>query len=251
MKNTNELNNNQKPTIWKMEILVLCIYTLIALAVETFVNLTEDTKELVNYIDTFVCCIFLVDFSTTLYQSKKKARYFFTWGWIDLLSSIPNLQAFRWGRATRIVKIFRIFRAVRSTRALVAVLFKHRAKGTLAIVGTICLLLIFCSSIIILNCETTPNSNIKTATDALWWSFVTISTVGYGEYYPVTTMGRVVAVFLIIAGIGLFSTFTAYIAAIFMDPKEEQKREIELLQEITELKEMVRNIEKGLNKKSS
>ena len=68
----------------------------------------------------------------------------------------------------------------------------------------------------ILQVEKDPNSNIKTAEDALWWAYVTITTVGYGDKYPVTTEGRLIAVVLMTGGVGLFGTFTAYIASWFV-----------------------------------
>lgn len=89
------------------------------------------------------------------------------------------------------------------------------------------------SSIAILNCETAPESNIKTASDALWWSFVTITTVGYGDFYPTTLLGRIIAAALITAGVGLFGTFTAYVASSFLQQEEEEqeKREDQILAE--------------------
>ncbi|WP_338327313.1 potassium channel family protein [Porphyromonas gingivalis] len=68
-------------------------------------------------------------------------------------------------------------------------------------------------------------SNITTAEDAIWWSYVTITTVGYGDKYPVTTEGRIIAMFLMTAGVGLFGTFTAYIASLFVsDNKKKRNR---------------------------
>lgn len=61
--------------------------------------------------------------------------------------------------------------------------------------------------------ETAPESNIKTAEDAIWWAFVTITTVGYGDRFPVTTEGRIIAALLMTAGVGLFGTFTGFIAS--------------------------------------
>jgi len=78
------------------------------------------------------------------------------------------------------------------------------------------------SSIAILQVETDPRSNIKTAEDALWWSYTTITTVGYGDLYPVTAEGRLIAIVVMTFGVGLFGTFTAYIASVFVKPKEEK-----------------------------
>ena len=80
------------------------------------------------------------------------------------------------------------------------------------------------SSIAILLFEVEAESNIKTAADALWWSFVTITTVGYGDRYPVTAEGRVLAGVLMTAGIGLFGTFSGFVAAWFLKPGGDQER---------------------------
>ena len=102
------------------------------------------------------------------------------------------------------------------------------------------------SSIAILNCETSPESNIKTAGDALWWSFVTITTVGYGDYYPTTIEGRIIAVLLMTTGVGLFGTFTAYVASFFFQsaPTAQPGREDEILSELRTLREKIEKMER-------
>jgi voltage-gated potassium channel len=76
------------------------------------------------------------------------------------------------------------------------------------------------SSILILKVEDVPDGNIKTASDALWWSFTTISTIGYGEFYPVTTAGRLIAASLIVFGVGVFGTLSGLIASWFLGQKD-------------------------------
>ena len=78
------------------------------------------------------------------------------------------------------------------------------------------------SAIAILQVETDPNSNIKTAEDAIWWAYVTITTVGYGDKFPVTTEGRIIAAALMTVGVGLFGTFTGFIASFFLGDKKEE-----------------------------
>ncbi len=72
-----------------------------------------------------------------------------------------------------------------------------------------------------LHFETSAESNIKGAEDALWWAIATLATVGYGDKFPVTTEGRFVAATLMVAGIGLFGTFAAFLAKWFLDEKDE------------------------------
>ncbi|WP_372171412.1 potassium channel family protein, partial [Vibrio sp. 10N.222.49.C9] len=96
-------------------------------------------------------------------------------------------------------------------------LFRNRRSGTFSIVASVSVLVVIFGAIGILQFEKgLPDSNIHSAGDALWWSFVTITTVGYGDFYPVTTQGRLVAAILMTAGVGLFGTFTGLVANWFM-----------------------------------
>ena len=68
--------------------------------------------------------------------------------------------------------------------------------------------------------QNAPGANITTASDALWYVIVTISTVGYGDKYPITNEGRVVGSLIIIVGVGIFGTFTGYLANLFLAPRK-------------------------------
>jgi voltage-gated potassium channel len=228
--------------IGQIVILFLSGYVLIAMFIETVFHLSDDVSHILMVADNAVCLVFIADFSYRLIRAKNKIGYL-KWGWIDLVSSIPSITFLRWGRAVRVIRILRVIRAFRSTKVLFAFLFKNRANGTFASVAMISFLLVIFSSITILNVETDPNSNIKSPEDALWWAVVTITTVGYGDRYPATTEGRIIAAFLMIAGVGLFGTFTAYVASIFMGPKQEKEISLEekVLARLDELEKVIRN----------
>ncbi len=201
--------------------LALAIFVLLALVIEMVVKLPPETVTLLNYIDNGVCMFFIGEFFYRLWTSKNKLQYL-KWGWIDLISSIPNIEILRFGRFVRVVRVIRIMRAVRSSKKVFSILMENRSGGTLSTVILATILLILFSSIAILNLETTPDSNITNAGDALWWSFVTITTVGYGDFYPVTLGGRIIASILMIGGIGLFGTFTAFVADWFFKGKSNE-----------------------------
>jgi voltage-gated potassium channel len=137
------------------------------------------------------------------------------WGWIDLISCIPMIETLRAGRLLRLIRLLRIIRAFKSTKNVVDHIFANKAQGAFTSVSVIALLLVIFSAIGILQVENDPNSNIKTAEDAIWWAYVTITTVGYGDKFPVTTEGRIIAAILMTAGVGLFGTFTAFVASWF------------------------------------
>ena len=242
-------NDRPKVTVWQIVMLFLCVYVLAALFVDTAFRLPPETSALLNQVDTLICFVFIGDFVSNILKAKNKLGYL-KWGWIDLLSSIPNIQILRWGRFIRVIRILRILRGLRSAKLILKFLFSNRAKGTFASVAMISFILMVFSSIAILNCETSPESNIRTASDALWWSFVTITTVGYGDFYPVTLLGRIVASVLMTAGVGLFGTFTAYVATFFLEQAEakEEKREEDILAEIKAIGERLDKIEKRTEK---
>lgn len=171
-------------------------------------------------------------------------RYFITWGWLELLSSIPTLSITRWGRIARIVRIFRILRGLRAAKILTTVVLRHRAENSFLAASLVALLLVVFSSIAILQFETAADSNIHTAEDAIWWSFTTITTVGYGDHFPVTSEGRFVAVMLMCAGVGLFSVFSGFLASWFLAPEaESSESEISALrQEIIALRQAIEKI---------
>lgn len=214
---------------YQLFMLGLCVYVLLALAAETFFPLDEDSKTVLNYVDTGICIIFLVDFFVQLIRAEKKLAYL-KWGWIDLVSSIPMIGPLRLGRAARIFRILRLLRGVRSSKRLVSYILQKRAQSAFLAAALVTIIFIAFSSIFILQFESSEGSNISTPEDALWWSFVTVTTVGYGDKFPISTGGRIIAVILMTAGVGLFGTFTGFIATWFLGSKDkEQEQEIKIL----------------------
>jgi voltage-gated potassium channel len=246
--NKNSNDSTKKLTGFQLLMLVLCIYVLVALLVDTIFKLSPQVSSLLQTLDTAICFIFLADFFYRLYWAESKLA-FLKWGWIDFISSIPMLNIFRWGRIVRVIRLVRILRSVRSMKFILAVLFENRAKGTLSTVILITVTLLIFSAIAILNVETVPEANIKTAGDALWWAMATVTTAGYGDKFPVTSEGRIIGVFLMIAGVGFFGTLTAYIASVFLNPgKTSDASETELAKELRLLRERIEGVETKLHK---
>ena len=227
---------------YQVFILLLCVVVLVMLAVEAAVPLEPETKQILHELDLVICAFFFIDFVQSFRTAPSKLRYMLTWGWIDLLSSIPYIFLARWGRAARLARLLRILRGVRSVKEILNfVLGFRRAETAFFTLVLVAMLTIAFSSIGILHLEGGPDANIRTASDALWWTFVTITTVGYGDYYPVTPEGRLLGGALMTIGIGLFGTFTAYVASWFVEPMEaEQEREMELMRkELGEIRRLL------------
>src|SRR6267378_344486 len=131
-------------TGFQLLMLALSVYVLGALLVDTVFKLSPEVASLLQTSDTIICFIFLGDFFYRLYHAENRIKFFFLkWGWIDLISSIPMMDAFRWGR---IVRIVRILRSIRSAKYILAVLFENKARGTFGVVVLVSFVLVIFSS---------------------------------------------------------------------------------------------------------
>jgi len=164
--------------------------------------------------------IFLGDFTYRLLTAESKSRYFFRqFGWADLLASLPFRQV-------KILRVFRLERVIRLLRAygiknIGRSLLRDRAGSALFSLLLMGILVLEFGSLEILHIEQyAAGANITTGSDALWYVIVTISTVGYGDQYPVTNEGRVFGSLIIVVGVGIFGTFTGYLANLFLAPKK-------------------------------
>jgi len=216
---------NQKQALhpFNLIVFVLSIYVIGALLADAFFQLSPELSKLLREIDYGICVVFFIDFLVRLFTAKNKLHYM-KWGWLDLISSIPVFDIFLVGRAFRIFQLLRVLRAFRSIRMLINYYFKNKVRGAFTSASIVGVLMIIFSAIAILEIERdAPGGNIKTAEDALWWAYVTITTVGYGDKFPVTSEGRILAAALITVGVGLFGTFTAYVASWFVEKREEDE----------------------------
>ena len=164
--------------------------------------------------------IFLIDFIYRLATAPSRRTYFFRhFGWADLLASLPFAQL----KVLRIFRLSRVARLLRrvGVRTVARSLIQDRANSALLTLLLLGILVLQFGSLGILYLEqNAPGANIRTASDALWYTIVTISTVGYGDQYPVTNAGRFVGSLIIVVGVGIFGTFTGYLANLFLSPRK-------------------------------
>ncbi len=230
----------------EITVLVLSVYVLGALLFQTAFHPSPEVNALLDGIDFLVCVVFLADFCIRFRRAPSKLT-FLKWGWIDLVSSIPAFDFLRWGRLVRVIRIIRILRAFRSTKHLIAFLYRNRAKSLVGTAALSAMALLIFSCIAILAFENQKDSNIKTPFDAIWWAFSTITTVGYGDKYPVTVEGKLVAIVLMVTGVGLFGVLTGLFARLFVEPelKKEESDIRQLAEEIRLLRKKIDQMQRG------
>jgi voltage-gated potassium channel len=241
------LSGTEKVGVFQLVLLVLSLVVLGALVADTFFHVSPEISRILQTVDTIVCIFFLADFVIRFSQARSKWT-FMKWGWIDLLASIPSVPTLRWGRVVRVFRILRLLRGLRSLQRVLQLIFEHRTRGGVASVALTMFLFITFSSVAILVCEQRPDANIKTAEDAMWWSVTTITTVGYGDKYPVTTSGRMVAMVLMVSGVGLFGMLSGVVASFFLGRMEAEEDEI--LVEVKKLRSEVLQMREALSSPS-
>ena len=207
--------------LYHLFMLALCILALAGIVLQHAFRQDPEIESVLDAADFMICVAFAIDFLVSLWTAQDRARYLVTWGWLDLLSAIPMIDPVRWGRVARIARIARLLRSIRAARVLSTVILAKRRQSTLLAASLVAFVLITASSTAILHFEVSADANIKTAENALWWAFATITTVGYGEFYPVTAEGHLIAAILMTAGVGLFGAFSAALAAWFLTPENE------------------------------
>jgi len=196
-------------------ILAVSILSIINLALVIVLPLPE-TREILQVCDVVLSGILLLDFGFRLISAPGRRDYLIRQhGWLDFLGSLP-FQVVRPVRVFRVVRVVRLLRDAGLRRLRRAVL-RDRAGSTLLGVLFLTLVLIEVVSTLILAVEVrAEGSNIHTPSDALWWTYVTIATVGYGDRYPVTDVGRVVGVVTMTVGVILYGALTAFLADAFI-----------------------------------
>ncbi len=197
---------------------ILSIFNL--LLIYGFVQ-DDGLQEMLRTMNAVLSGIFLVDFTYRIATAKSKSGYFFRqYGWADLVASVPLPQL----KVLRVFRLFRVYRLMREIgpKNVVHSLVKDRAGTALYTLLMAGILVLQFGSLAILRIEQyAPGANITSASDALWYTIVTISTVGYGDQFPVTNAGREVGALIIVVGVGIFGTFTGYLANFFLAPASQ------------------------------
>ena len=241
--NEKSQNRELKSTGYELFILLLSlvsVFNLVIIWIDYIQPISSLTLGVIEIINTILTIFFLFDFTYRILTTTSKSNYFFkNWGWADLLACVPQLRIFR---------VFRIFRAVRLMRVfgvknMVNEVVNNRAGIALYITVFSIIVIAEVAGILVLHAEIqSPDANITTSGDAVWWILVTMTTVGYGDKYPVTLVGRTLAVFVMLSGVALIGVLASFLSNFFLAPPKKEKSEYAATDprsKLTELKELL------------
>ncbi len=216
---------------YELFILGLSVLSLANLVV-IIIAVDPEVDAVVRIVDGLLCIVFLIDFAWRLWSAPDRRSYMRV-GWADFLGSlpVPGLRLFRLVRVTISVRVIQ----GAGGRKIVRQLVLERAETAIFFVFFIAITVLELASILVLIAERDwPGHNIDTGGDSLWWAWVSVTSVGYGDFYPVSPWGRVIASVLLGVGIGLITTITGFLATKLLPQRGHAPRAEEQLIEAGE-----------------
>lgn len=221
--------------IFDISIIALIIVNVVVVIADTF-QLPKWCNNVFNSIEIFSVIIFTVEYICRLWTadllhpdlspSKARFKYIFSFmALIDLLAILPFYIPFiipidlRVLRILRIIRLFRIFKVNRYTNALhtISDVFKNKKSQLLSSIFVVAMLMII-ASVLMYNIESEAQPEaFDNAFSSLWWAIATLTTVGYGDIYPVTPLGKILSAIIALLGIGLVAVPSGIISAGFTE----------------------------------
>ena len=240
-------NPEQRLTSFELFVLALSVFAVSNL-IWFIIPCRQVITNVVLIIDRVLSAIFLADFLLRLRRAPRNRDYFFHGGgWTDLISCIPY-PIFMLARIPRIVQVWRPARAMGGPKVFKR-LMENLASSALLIAIFLVIVVLQYGAMLMLTAEARdPGANIQNGSDAVWWAYVSITTVGYGDRYPVTNSGRLVGIVVLATGMGLFGVITGFLADTFRAPRRAKRDEADLAGQITELTATVAALSEKLDR---
>ena len=209
---------------------VLIVISVVSFSLETLPNLPSSSREFLNLVEAITVIIFTIEYLLRLYLEKKKKDYFFSFfGVIDLAAIVPfyiasgiDLRAIRVFRMLRLVRILKLVKYSQAIQRFYRAL--RIVKEELILFGFVSGFVLFLSAMGIYYFESQAQpEQFKSVFHSLWWAVTTLTTVGYGDMYPVTIGGKIFTFFVLMIGLGVVAVPTGLIASALTQTRNEEK----------------------------
>ncbi|SDI10959.1 ion transporter [Winogradskyella thalassocola] len=235
LKNLVEINESKQSRRFAYFIQFLIIFSVITFSIETLPDLKPQTRVVLNAIEAFCVVVFTFEYVARIYVADSKPKFIFSFfGIVDFLAILPFYLSFgidlRSLRLLRMFRLFRLFKLVRYNKAM-----RHfanamkSAKEQIVLFMIITLMLIYFTAVGIYYFENEAQpEHFSSVFSSLWWSIVTLTTVGYGDVYPITVGGRVFTFFMLLIGLGIVAIPTGIISSSLtkaVEPHDEEKED--------------------------
>uniref|UniRef100_UPI004056519B ion transporter n=1 Tax=Candidatus Electrothrix sp. TaxID=2170559 RepID=UPI004056519B len=213
-------SDTRKGKLFDIVIQLLIAISLISFSLETLPDLGKKTYSILTMIENVIVVIFSIEYVLRIILTEKKTTYIFSfYGIIDLLAILPfylsGTISFQSLRILRFIRLFRILKLTRYTDAISRIgkaIFI--AKEELVLFSVVTLMLLYLSAVGIYHFEHAAQpENYTSLFDCLWWAVATLTTVGYGDIYPITIGGRLFTFLILMLGLGVVAVPTGIIAS--------------------------------------
>ena len=227
-----EANNNDNTAVGFLDLYAsfVALYSVVLIVLGLCIAMTPEELRMLRWVDDGMCALFIFDFVKRWREDGYKAG-FWRESWIDAVACIPMMPWLRWCRAVRMVRILRVARSGERLHIVHTHLFADRRVSAASVSFYIFFsMIVVCAPAILITESGTPGANIHLSGDAVWWVFETMSTVGYGDFFPVTVAGRIVGAFTMLLGVAMFGAMTATVLANFsINPDLKHKEDDDLV----------------------
>jgi voltage-gated potassium channel len=235
-------------TIFKNKIINLAfavsiVASLLIVFVEYLFPLGFEQRLILDTFDLVIVILLGLDFYARLSRTSEKKLHFFLKHWFEIPAMIPlivllaidpssNLQYLRF------LALFRLFRLYQ-----ILSLLKGKGGELIILAGVSGISIIFGGFAVVVAELNNSTSNIKNLSDGVWWAIATITTVGYGDYYPVTPLGKIIASFVMFIGLAFLTSFAGLLSSTLIAGKMKQKDNYSTGRKIilNDTKEFIRN----------
>ncbi len=232
IKSIVEINDNPVSRFFSLCIQALILVSIVTFSMETIPDLDPKTRSILHFVETFCVIIFTIEYLLRIYVANHKLKFIFSFfGLIDFLAILPFYLAFgvdlRSLRALRFLRLFRIFKLVRYNRAMTQFTRAIKsAKEQIFLFIFITLILIYFAAVGIYYFENQAQpEHFSSIFDSLWWAIITLTTVGYGDVYPITIGGKMFTFFILMIGLGIVAIPTGIISSALtksVDPDDKK-----------------------------
>lgn len=226
-------------------LLILISLNVLSVILETVDSLFQEYKNFFLYFEIFSVTIFTIEYFLRIWSCVtekkfgkknylKRIKFVFTFSAIiDLIAILPSLIAIiypsvdlRFIRALRIVRLLKFSRYSSSINSLLSVLWDQRKSFGAAFFILFIAIIIASSGMYLVEKDVQPDK-FGSIPDAMWWAVVTLTTVGYGDVSPITSVGRIFGSVIIILGIGTVALPSGILAAAFSDFQRRNQKKYE------------------------